>query len=215
MSFILASLFSLAIVAAPQGAAKPPVKAPAKAPTAAKAPAAAPAHPHVALETPKGTIVIELFPEKAPKTVANFLQYTKSGFYNGTIFHRVIDGFMIQGGGFDAKGEKKGTKAPVENESAKALPNEAGTIAMARTGDPHSATAQFFINLGNNTPLNSGQTRDGWGYTAFGRVVKGMDVVNAIAKVPVAPGAISEAVPNQQVLITKVSVVPAPAAAKK
>jgi cyclophilin family peptidyl-prolyl cis-trans isomerase len=219
MNLILASLFSLAIVAAPQGAAKTPAKPPAKAPAApaatAKAPAASTAHSYVALETTKGKIVLELFPEKAPKTVANFLEYAKSGFYNGTIFHRVIDGFMIQGGGFDAKEQKKATRAPVENESAKGLSNDAGTIAMARTGDPHSATAQFFINLGNNTPLNSGQTRDGWGYTAFGKVVEGMDVVNAIAKVAVSPGAISEAVPAQQVVITKASVLSGPPAAKK
>ncbi len=140
------------------------------------------ANPQVEMSTSMGTIVLELYPEKAPKTVDNFLEYAKSGFYNGTIFHRVIAGFMIQGGGFDQKMTQKATRAPVQNEANNGLRNELGTIAMARTADPHSATAQFFINVANNSPLNY-PSRDGYGYTVFGKVTKGLDVVQAMSKV--------------------------------
>jgi peptidyl-prolyl cis-trans isomerase B (cyclophilin B) len=167
-------------------------------------------NPRVLLETNKGKIVLELFADKAPKTVDNFLSYVNSGHYNGVIFHRVIQDFMIQGGGFDTSGSQKGTRAPVQNEADNGLKNETGTVAMARTGDPHSASAQFFINLKNNTFLNhTAKTREGWGYTVFGKVVEGMDVVNAIAQVKVSPGRLSEAVPAEQIVITKASVVPA------
>jgi len=165
--------------------------------------------PTVELETSKGTIVLELYPDKAAKTVDNFIQYVESGHYDGTLFHRVIPDFMIQGGGFDGDQRQKATRAQVQNESDNGLSNELGTIAMARTSNPHSATAQFFINLKGNTFLDSGKTPDGWGYTVFGKVSGGMDVVDAIAKVKTARGAISEAVPAEPVVITRARVLPA------
>ena len=143
----------------------------------------------VKLQTSLGDIVIELNQEKAPQTVANFLGYVNDGFYSGTIFHRVIDGFMIQGGGFTENFQKKGTKAPIQNEANNGLKNDRGTIAMARTNAPHSATAQFFINVVNNDFLNyRSATSRGWGYTVFGKVVQGMDVVDKIRKIPTGPG---------------------------
>lgn len=154
--------------------------------------------PHVALKTSMGDIVLELDQEKAPKSVANFLQYVKSGYYKGTVFHRVIDGFMIQGGGFDKNMKQKATKAPVRNEAQNGLQNVTYSIAMARTGDPHSATAQFFINVGNNGALDY-PGRDGFGYTVFGKVVSGMDVVDKIKAVPVADKG-----PHQNVPVTPV-----------
>lgn len=178
--------------------------------TSAEAQGGAKPNPRVALETSKGTIVLELFADKAPKTVDNFLQYVNSGFYNGTIFHRVIAGFMAQGGGFDTQGKQKATREPVQNEADNRVANDRGTIAMARTGDPHSATAQFFINLKSNSFLNhTGKSAQGWGYTVFGKVVEGMDVVDKIAAVPVSRGGLSEAVPSEQIVITKATVVPA------
>lgn len=136
--------------------------------------------PRVSLKTNLGTIVLELDPEKAPKTVENFLAYVKSGHYKGTIFHRVIDGFMIQGGGFDKKMKEKPTiRPPIKNEAQNGLKNEPYTIAMARTSDPHSASAQFFINVNNNEALNY-PGRDGWGYAVFGKVVEGTEVVDQI-----------------------------------
>jgi cyclophilin family peptidyl-prolyl cis-trans isomerase len=145
------------------------------------------ADPQVEIKTNMGTITLELYPDKAPKTVENFLQYVRDDHYRGTIFHRVIPGFMIQGGGFNVDFVQKPMRAPVQNEAKNGLKNDAGTIAMARTSDPHSATAQFFINLKNNDALNyPGQ--DGWGYAVFGKVVKGMDVVNKIAAVETGPG---------------------------
>jgi peptidyl-prolyl cis-trans isomerase B (cyclophilin B) len=138
----------------------------------------------VALNTNHGRIVLELDAVNAPKSTANFVDYVQSGHYNGTIFHRVMDGFMIQGGGFDASMNQKPTKAPIENEAANGLKNELGTIAMARTQDPHSASAQFFINVKNNDFLNhSGKSLQGWGYAVFGKVTEGMDVVDKIKKV--------------------------------
>jgi cyclophilin family peptidyl-prolyl cis-trans isomerase len=141
-------------------------------------------NPRVVLDTTKGKIVIELYLQKAPETVVNFLSYVDTKFYDGTIFHRVIPNFMIQGGGFTADMQRKPGKEPIKNEADKGLKNERGTIAMARTGDPHSATAQFFINTVNNDFLNhKNKTQQGWGYAAFGKVIKGMDVVDAISVV--------------------------------
>ena len=165
---------------------------------------AAPNHPRVALETSQGRIVIELYRDKAPKTVDNFLQYVKSGHYDGTIFHRVIDGFMVQGGGFTAEMSQKPTKAPIQNEADNGLLNERGTLAMARTQDPNSASAQFFINLTDNEFLNhKGKSVQGWGYAVFGKVVEGMEVVDKIAKVPTGNKGGHQNVPTQPVVVTK------------
>ncbi|HVL37148.1 MAG TPA: peptidylprolyl isomerase [Burkholderiales bacterium] len=166
------------------------------------------AEPQVDVRTNVGTIRLELYPAKAPKTVENFLQYVKDGHYDGTIFHRVIDGFMVQGGGFDRAFKQKTTRAPVANEAKNGLRNEVGTIAMARTSEPHSATAQFFINVSNNEFLNAGSAQDGWGYAVFGKVVSGMDVVTKIAKTPTgAAGPFRSDVPKQMVVIESVTVV--------
>ncbi|WP_374264910.1 peptidylprolyl isomerase [Zoogloea sp.] len=167
---------------------------------AGQALAAAAGNPQVELKTSAGSIVVELYPEKAPKTVANFLEYVKSGFYDGLIFHRVIDGFMIQGGGMNARMEEKPTRAPVKNEAKNGLKNDAGTIAMARTQDPNSATAQFFINLQNNAPLNY-PSPDGFGYTVFGKVTNGMDVVRKIGKEVTGNRGFHENVPLTPVVI--------------
>jgi peptidyl-prolyl cis-trans isomerase A (cyclophilin A)/peptidyl-prolyl cis-trans isomerase B (cyclophilin B) len=151
--------------------------------------AAGAAGPQVELKTSLGTIVLELYSDKAPLTVQNFLQYVKDGHYAGTIFHRVIPGFMIQGGGFDTDFRQKPVRKPVRNEAANGLRNESGTVAMARTAEPHSATAQFFINIADNRPLNFRfPTQEGYGYAVFGKVVKGMDVVQRIVKVPTQSG---------------------------
>ena len=162
--------------------------------------------PRVLMQTSMGEIVIELYPQKAPKTVANFLQYVDEGFYNGTIFHRVIDGFMIQGGGFTPELEKKQTRAPIMNEADNGLRNTIGTIAMARTGDPHSATAQFYINVANNSSLDFREkTPRAWGYAVFGRVIKGMEVVKAIKGVPTGSRGMYGDVPTTNIIIQKVS----------
>ena len=172
-----------------------------------KAPAA-PSHPHVLFETSKGNFTIELYPDKAPKTVENFLQYVKTGFFDGTIFHRVIPDFMIQGGGFTADMTQKPAKPPIPNEADNRLLNERGTLAMARTGDPNSATAQFFVNLKNNGFLNfTGKSVSGWGYTVFGKVVEGMETVDAIAQVPTTRKGSYENVPTTAVVIKKATVV--------
>jgi len=171
------------------------------------------ADPQVDVRTNVGTIRLELYPAKAPKTVENFLQYVKDGHYNGTIFHRVIDGFMIQGGGFEDSYKQKPARTPIQNEAQSGvkggLKNEPGTIAMARTSDPNSATAQFFINLGDNAFLNWGDPRsDGNGYAVFGKVVSGMDVVTKIAKTPTgAGGPFRTDVPRTPVVIQSVTVV--------
>lgn len=162
-------------------------------------------NPRVEVKTTAGSFALELYPDKAPKTVANFLQYAKSGFYNGTIFHRVIDGFMIQGGGFDREMRQKPTRAPIENEAGNGLKNDPGTIAMARTPNPHSATAQFFINVKDNSFLNYREpSPQGYGYTVFGRVVDGMDVVMRISRVPTSRAGQNENVPQQPVVIESV-----------
>lgn len=158
----------------------------------------------VTLQTTKGDIVLELDAEKAPNTTKNFLEYVKSGFYDGTIFHRVIPGFMIQGGGFDKNMVQKSTREPIENEANNGLKNDTYTIAMARTQAPHSATAQFFINVANNSFLNfTAPTMQGWGYAVFGKVVKGQDVVDAIAKVPTTSHYPHQDVPVEPVIIKK------------
>lgn len=146
--------------------------------------AAQAANPMVEMKTNLGSFTLELYPDSAPKTVENFLRYTKNGFYKGTIFHRVIDNFMIQGGGFDAGLHEKETFFPIQNEATNGLKNETYTIAMARTANPHSATAQFFINVKNNTFLDHTVPKgQGWGYAVFGKVVKGQEVVMKISKV--------------------------------
>ena len=166
------------------------------------------ADPQVDVKTNAGTIRLELYPAKAPKTVENFLQYVKDGHYNGTIFHRVIDGFMIQGGGFEGSYKQKPTRGGVQNEAKNGLKNEAGTVAMARTSDAHSATAQFFINVNNNEFLNAEKAQDGWGYAVFAKVVSGMDVVTKIAKTPTGSGGpFRSDVPKQPVVIESVTVV--------
>jgi cyclophilin family peptidyl-prolyl cis-trans isomerase len=166
------------------------------------------ADPQVDIKTSVGTIRLELYPAKAPKTVENFLQYVKDGHYNNTIFHRVIDGFMIQGGGFEGSYKQKPTRDPVQNEAKNGLKNDAGTVAMARTPSPHSASAQFFINLKNNDFLNAERAQDGWGYAVFGKVVSGMDVVTKIGKNQTGPaGPFSSDVPKQPIVIESVTVV--------
>jgi peptidyl-prolyl cis-trans isomerase A (cyclophilin A) len=164
------------------------------------------ADPQVELKTSAGTIRVELYPAKAPKSVENFLQYVKDGHYDGTIFHRVIPGFMVQGGGMTKDMAQKKTRAPVPIESKNGLKNELGTLAMARTSDPNSATSQFFINVNNNGFLDyPGQ--DGHGYTVFGKVVGGMDVVNKIVAVPTGNAGGHQNVPRTPVLIESASVV--------
>lgn len=161
----------------------------------------------VKLHTTLGVITLELDAQKAPVTVANFLDYAKSGFYDGTIFHRVIDNFMIQGGGFEKGMKQKSAKTPIKNEASNGLTNENYTIAMARTGDPHSATAQFFINVKNNSFLNfTSESSQGWGYAVFGKVVEGQDVVDKIKKVSTTYKSGHENVPVEDVLIEKVEV---------
>lgn len=171
-------------------------------------------NPVVRLETSKGTIVLELDAGKAPATVANFLAYVKAGFYDGTIFHRVMPGFMIQGGGFTPTMEQKPTRAAIANESANGLGNARGTIAMARTSDPDSATAQFFINLKDNTFLDKARAQDTVGYCVFGHVIKGMSVVDAIAGVPTGSFGQFQDVPTTPVTIVKAVVEPPAAVAK-
>ena len=170
-------------------------------PTGARA-----ADPQVDVVTSLGRIRLELYPAKAPKSVENFLKYVKDGHYNGTIFHRVIPGFMVQGGGMTANLSQKPTRAPVPIESKNGLKNEVGSVAMARTSDPNSATAQFFINVNNNSFLDyPGQ--DGYGYTVFGKVVEGMDVVNKIAGVPTGNQGMHQNVPRTPVVIESMTVV--------
>jgi peptidyl-prolyl cis-trans isomerase B (cyclophilin B) len=184
--------------AQPETTTPPPAET-KPAPQAKQQPAG---NPVVAMETSKGTIRIELYPDKAPETVANFLQYVDDGFYNGTIFHRVKKGFMIQGGGMTADMNEKPTRGPIKNESTNGLPNLRGTIAMARIPQPHSATAQFFINHGsNNSFLNKNEAADGWGYCVFGQITQGMDVVDAIAGVATTSKMGHDDVPVEPVVI--------------
>lgn len=158
----------------------------------------------IVLQTNYGDIHVELDHDKAPKTAANFEQYVRDGFYDGTLFHRVIDGFMVQGGGFDEDFNQKPTRDPIENEADNGLENATGTLAMARTQDPHSATAQFFINVADNSFLNhSGKSIQGWGYCVFGRVVEGMDVVEKIKGVATTRRGMHADVPAEDVMIQK------------
>jgi peptidyl-prolyl cis-trans isomerase B (cyclophilin B) len=191
----------------PVAVVTPPPVAPPPAPKAAPAPkkAAPSGPPVVVMTTNKGTIRIELFPDKAPKTVANFLAYVDDKFYDNTIFHRVIPDFMIQGGGFTADMAEKNTRAPVQNESQGGESNVRGTISMARTNDPNSATAQFFINHANNRMLDYGaRGANQWGYAVFGKVTEGMDVVDAIAVVPTGNNGPYQNVPTDPVVIQSV-----------
>lgn len=194
----------LAFAQGPAPAAKPAPESKTTAPAEKAAP------PKVLFKTTLGDITVELYPDKAPKTVENVLEYVRSGFYDGTIFHRVIGNFMIQGGGFTQDLKQKQTRAPVANEANNGLSNLRGTIAMARTGDPHSATAQFFINVVDNRNLDyvSDQSPMTWGYTVFGKVVSGLDVVDKIKAVQTgAQGPFRSDVPATAVVIEKAEVV--------
>ena len=165
-------------------------------------------NPLVRLTTSLGVIEIELYPAKAPATVKNFIAYVEAGFYHGTIFHRVIPGFMIQGGGMLPGMKEKPTRPPVINEADNGLSNAVGTLAMARTMDPHSASAQFFINVANNRPLDhTGKTLQGWGYAVFGKVTKGMDVVNKIVNAPTTIAGFHENVPEKDIVITRAEMI--------
>jgi cyclophilin family peptidyl-prolyl cis-trans isomerase len=171
-------------------------------------PAAAAERPQVRLTTSMGEIVLELFPQKAPGTVDNFLQYVRDGFYDGTVFHRVIPGFMIQGGGLDQDLTPKPTRPPIRNEADSGLKNQPYTVAMARTSDPHSATAQFFINVSDNDFLNfAAKTPQGWGYAVFGQVAEGREVVDRIAGTPTTSAGPHQNVPRSPVIIQKAEVV--------
>jgi len=175
------------------------------------------ANPQVELKTNMGVIVLELYPERTPVTVRNFIQYVKDGHYNGTLFHRVIPNFMIQGGGFTTDFKQKPVRQPIRNEAANGIKNAAGTVAMARTSDPHSATSQFFINVADNDFLNFRYpTREGYGYCAFGRVIKGMKIVQRIASVATGAGPPPHRdVPRQPVVIEMATVLDAAAPATK
>lgn len=164
--------------------------------------------PRVKLQTNKGDIVLQLDAEKAPKTVENFLGYVQEGFFDGTIFHRVINNFMIQGGGFEAGMKQKPTRDPVENEANNGLKNDRYTVAMARTNDPHSATAQFFINVNDNDFLNfTAPTPNGWGYAVFGKVVEGTDIVDQIKGVKTGSKGFHQDVPAEDIVIEKATIV--------
>ena len=204
LPFAMALLLPLA-ASAQSDAAKPTTKPPVAATTAPTV------NPKVLIKTNMGDITVELNAEKAPKSVENFLQYVKDGFYNGTIFHRVIDNFMIQGGGFTPDLRQKPTRPSIPNEAKNGLSNKRGTIAMARTPDPNSATAQFFINLVDNRNLDyvSDERAETWGYAVFGQVVSGMDVVDKIKAVPTGPkGPFRSDVPTTDVVIEKVELLP-------
>jgi len=169
-----------------------------------------PPNPRVLIETGKGSITVELFPGNAPQSTQNFLDYVNTGFYDGLVFHRVIPGFMIQGGGMTPDLAEKPTRAPIPNEADNGLKNLRGTLAMARTMDPHSASSQFFINVADNYALNHrGQSVEGWGYAVFGRVVDGMDVVDAIVAVPRGRRGPHDDVPVEPVVMRHLSVLPA------
>jgi cyclophilin family peptidyl-prolyl cis-trans isomerase len=167
-----------------------------------------PDYPQIAVETNVGNFTLELFASRTPITVRNFVDYVESGFYSGTVFHRVIAGFMAQAGGYDSDYKKKVTRATIPNESGNGLSNRRGFIAMARTADPHSADSQFYINLGDNIALDPSLTR--WGYTVFGRVIDGMDVIDQIGYVATGPGPVSELpkdVPMEPIIITSMTMI--------
>jgi peptidylprolyl isomerase/peptidyl-prolyl cis-trans isomerase B (cyclophilin B) len=199
------------------GASEPGKQSVSTAPAAGQ-----PANPRVLIETSKGNVIVEVFPGNAPKSAANFLGYVNSGFYNGLAFHRVIPGFMIQTGGMTPDMVEKPKGAPIQNEADNGLKNLRGTLAMARTGEPHSASSQFFINVADNAFLNHrGKSFEGWGYAVFGQVVDGMDVVDAIVAVPRGNRGPHGDVPVDPIVMTRVSLLPAsparpePAAASK
>jgi len=183
-------------------------KEPGKQTVSTEPAAGQPANPRVLIETSKGNFTVELFASKAPVSVENFLSHVKTGFYDGTVFHRVIPGFMIQGGGMLPDMTEKSRGAPIKNEANNGLKNLRGTLAMARTGEPHSATSQFFINVADNYFLNHrGESFEGWGYAVFGQVLSGMEVVDAIVAVPRGDRGMHQDVPIEPVVMTKVTVV--------
>lgn len=198
------------MILAAQDPAPAAVTQAAPAETPAPAPKPTPDGPILAIDTTMGTIEVGLFAAKAPRSTRNFMSYVKSGFYDGTIFHRVIPGFMIQGGGLDVKMTEKPTNPPVRNEARNGLLNSRGTLAMARTDDPQTATSQFFINVRDNPSLDFGISRDGWGYTVFGEVLSGMDVVDRIVAVRTTRMVEYENVPITPVVINKVRVLSEP-----
>jgi peptidyl-prolyl cis-trans isomerase A (cyclophilin A) len=209
-------LFLLAGLALPTLVPAQETVPPATTPVAVPAAAAPVAGPRVKLHTSQGDILLELDPVKAPKSVENFLQYVKDGHYNGTTFHRVIDNFMAQGGGFTADLQQKPTRAPIQNEANNGLSNLRGTVAMARTSDPHSGAAQFFINLVDNPRLDYVSDQNGftWGYAVFGKVVEGMETVDKIRAIETGPqGPFARDVPKVAVVIESAEVLGAPAAA--
>lgn len=198
----------LALAQAPAKPTAPSATKPAAAKPAANTPATA---SKVVLHTSQGDVTLELYADKAPKSVENFLDYAKEGFYNGTVFHRVIPGFMIQGGGYAKDLQEKKTRAPIHNEANNGLSNLKYTVSMARTPDPHSARAQFFINLVDNKRLDFSADTSGatWGYAVFGKVIKGQEVVDKIAAIPTgASGPFASDVPTTTVTIDKVDVLP-------
>ena len=203
------SALALLLLAAPVASVQTP---PAAAQAPAPEPKPTPDGAVIAFETTMGTIQIGLYAGKAPLSSRNVLNYAKSGFYAGTTFHRVIPGFMIQGGGMDARMVEKPTAGPVRNEARNGLSNTRGSVALARTNDPHSATSQFFINVKDNIKLDFGISPDGWGYAVFGEVLSGMEVVDAIVNVPSTRVAAYDNVPVKPVVITRVRVVSEPAA---
>ena len=219
--WILTALALMVTMGCGGGSPPPPAEEPAATPAppapagpagpAGEEPAAETAptstNPMVEMRTSLGTMKIELYPDKAPKTVENFLQYAREGFYDGTVFHRVISGFMIQGGGFTPDMTEKETRAPIENEAGNGLKNVRGSIAMARTGDPHSASSQFFINTVDNAFLDfTAETVQGYGYAVFGQVVEGLEALDAIRKVSTASRAGHDDVPTNPVVIESVRV---------
>ncbi len=215
--WMLAALGLMVTIGCGGGSPPPPAEEPAAAPAppeppneepAAKtAPAPTGTNPRVEMRTSLGTMKIELYPDKAPKTVENFLQYAREGFYDGTVFHRVISGFMIQGGGFSPDMSEKETRAPIENEASNGLKNVRGSLAMARTGDPHSASSQFFINTVDNPFLDfTAATVQGFGYAVFGQVVEGLETLDAIKKVSTGSRDGHDDVPMDPVVIESVRV---------
>ena len=200
-AFVLASMLSIVGC----GASEPGIQKVSTRPVAGQ-----PANPQVRLETSKGTITLELFSRNAPTSVANFVSYVKAGFYDGTVFHRVIPGFMIQGGGMTADMTEKPTRATIRNEANNGLKNFRGTLAMARMGEPHSASSQFFINVADNDVLDHrGENDADWGYAVFGKVISGMDVVDAIVSVPRGNLGPYQDVPTEPVLIKHATVIKA------
>jgi cyclophilin family peptidyl-prolyl cis-trans isomerase len=189
----------------------PPQATPAPSPAASPEAAPVPDGPVIAFDTTKGTFEVTLYATRAPLSTRSIMNYVRSGFYAGTIFHRVIPGFMIQGGGLDTKMEEKPTGPPVRNEARNGLLNRRGSLSLARTSDPHSATSQFFVSVKDNPGLDFGIARDGWGYAVFGEVTAGMEVIDSIVSVPTTRVSVHENVPITPVLINKVRIISEPA----